>query len=79
MCVGKVQGVGSNPDLQRCIAESERQDLQDLYSASAIWQRNLANDSGGYAAPGKNGTYDGQMDVWCECQEQIMKWSKIGD
>jgi len=25
----------------------------------------MANEGGGYEALGKNGTYDGQMDVWC--------------
>jgi len=39
MCMGKVQGVGSNLDLQRCVIESEMHDLQDLCSASAdLWQ-----------------------------------------
>ena len=31
MCMGKVQGVGSNLDLQRCVIESERQ--KKIYKA----------------------------------------------
>jgi len=34
---------------------------------------NLASEDRGYAALGKNGMYDGLMDVWGESQEQNNK------
>jgi len=64
MCLGKVQGIGSNLDLRLRGASSKVKGK--VYKACVqrvLIYMAVKRGRGGYAALEKNGTYDGLMDV----------------
>jgi len=69
--LGNVHGVGSNLDIQRRLRSIIERDRQDLYLQGLCTRVLMV--AGVYEVLGKNGTYDGQMDVrhnvWCVSQD----------